>query len=152
MTTVPHLLTHDLDRLREDSQFAATERDADAVEVEELVLKAIQLYSRLDRQHERWANPIREGSRPFSMEEGKSWQAAFQQWADEARRIIARARECERRGIRVDQLEALCSTLMHCDYDGLDIEKLVRSSEALEAGRGIPGAVIRDEIRRRLRG
>lgn len=152
MTTVPHLLTHDLDRLREDSQFAVTERDGDAVEVDELVLKAIQLHSRLDRQHERWAKPIREGGQPFNMEEGKSWQAAFQQWADEARRIIVRARTYEQRGIHVDQLAELRTALMHCDYDGVDIEKLVQSAAALDAGRGIPGAEICDEIQRRLRG
>lgn len=152
MTTVPYLLTHDLDRLREDSQFAGAERETDAVELDELVLKALQLHARLDRQHERWAKPIREGRRPFSMDEGKSWQAAFQQWADEARRIIARAHAYEQRGIHVDQLEELRTALAHCDYDGVDIERLVRAAEAHQAGRGIPGAEIRDEIQRRLRG
>jgi hypothetical protein len=149
MSSVPMLLFSDLNRLREDSHGERAWQDS--AEIEELISKAVHLFSRLNRQHERWASRIREGLVPFIMEEAKPWQAAFQQWADDARRIIREARGLEDRGVFLEQLDILRSSLAHCPYDGMDMERLLRNAEAHAAGRGVPAGEIRDAIQRRLR-
>jgi len=153
MTTVPHILTMDLHRLGEDSRVAGNEHGEDRrVEIEELISKALHLRSRLDQRHEEWAVPVRAGSQPFEMEVAKRWQAAYQQWADDARQIIREARVRQKLGEKVERVEELREALARCDYDGVDIEQLIRNAEELEAGRGVSIEEIRDEIQRRLRG
>ena len=152
MRNVPFQLANDLQRLRDDSRIPrpgdrATEGLA---EIEELVDKAIHLYGRLNRQHERWANPIREGRHPFDLEEGKAWQAAFQRWCDDARQIIRQAKALQSQGLSVDQQDVLHSTLLHCDYDGVDIERLIANAALLQQGKGTPLAEITHELQRRL--
>lgn len=150
MTTVPHILAADLHRLGEDARLATGDHGREnIVEIEELISKAIHLHGRLTRQHERWAEPIREGRESFSLEEGKFWQVTFQQWCDDARRIIKQAGMFEADGQAVDQLDALRSALMRCDYDGIDVERLIANAAELAQGKGVSLAEITDELRRR---
>jgi hypothetical protein len=151
MQHVPDQLATDLQRLRDD---AHANPPANArfrlADIEELIAKAIHLYQRLDRQHERWAEPIRQGRRTFDFAEGKAWQTTFHNWCDDARQIIKQAKELKAAGEQVEQLDTLIDTLLHCDYDGIDIEDLVRGADELRAGKGIPLAEIENELRRRL--
>jgi hypothetical protein len=153
MLNVPLQLTHDLDRLRDDSRatLAAGTGPDHAAEIEELVSNAVHLYSRLNRRHERWANPIRQGLRPFNLEDHKPWQIAFQNWADEVRRIIRDACAFEERGIYIDQLDILRGDLKHCPYDGISIEKLITNSKLHGPGKGTSGEELRNELQARLR-
>lgn len=153
MRNVPAYLTNELQRLGDDSRIAPSAgRVTEGLgEIEELVDKAIHLYGRLNRQHELWAMPIRQSHALYNLEEARKWQATFQAWCDDARRIIDQAQAFEARGHKVDQLEGLRSTLMHCDYDGIDIEQLAKSAQAASAGGAVPAQEVHDAIQRRLR-
>jgi hypothetical protein len=151
MQHVPQQLATDLERLRDDTRAIPPANGRFRVaDVEELIAKAIHLYQRLDRQHERWAEPIRQGRATFDLAEGKAWQTTFQNWCDDARQIIKQAKELQAAGQQVDQFDQLFNTLLHCEYDGIDIEDLARGAEELRAGKGIPMAEIENELRRRL--
>ena len=82
--------------------------------------------------------PIRQGHASFDLQEGKLWQKAFQDWCDDARRIIRQAKTLEASGHSVEQLDLLRDTLLHCDYDGIDIEELMASAKALDKAKVSP--------------
>jgi hypothetical protein len=152
MVCLPTQLANDLERLSADSHGRLPDRVAQsAAEIEELISKAIDLYGRLNRRHERWAEPIRQGKQPFDLQEGKLWQITFQAWCDDARQIILQANALEGSGQLLEQLDDLRSRLMHCDYDGIDIEQLIANAAHHGQGRGTPASEIKDELQRRLR-
>jgi hypothetical protein len=136
----------DLEHRSQDAQYAAERRN-----VEESMALSMHLYDRLMRHHQQWTDRIDEKIESFDMDKARDFERGFHTWAAAARLLLTQAAPLEKKGLYIEQASELRRALFRCPYDGISVDQLVASSQALVEGKGISAAELRHELQARLR-
>jgi len=119
--------------------------------VDDLVGLLLFVLQRLRRHNDRWARAVREERDSFSWDVARSLADAYRAWYETSQLAFKAVDACQRHGFAVGDAAQLREESRQVALMSLDTDRVRRSIESLEEGRGIPFAQAMDELRHHLR-
>jgi hypothetical protein len=119
--------------------------------VDDLVSLLLFVLQRLRRHNTRWAQDVQKERGLFSWELARSFADAYRAWYETSQLALKAVDACQRHGFSVSEAAQLREESRQVALMSLDLDRVRRSIESLEAGRGIPFAQAMDELRHHLR-
>jgi len=120
-------------------------------QLEDTIELMLSMLRSLRRHNERWAAHVQDVPGGFSWDTVRKFAELYRQWHRLSQRVLDAVGLCEAEGFVVQGADQLREESRQVALMSLDTDRVRRSIESLEEGRGIPFAQAMDELRDHLR-
>jgi hypothetical protein len=120
-------------------------------DVEDAACLGLAVLANLRRRTENWKQIVEDRPTSFSWQQWDELAAGYREWCRATALLIEGIEVCEKHGYRIEGHDTLRQAFHETSLMPLDTDRVRRSIESLETGRGTPAEQAMDGLRDRLR-